>query len=437
MESNSKENSLFYDDNHQEITIISPNKIVIVVDTENNIKEISRTLGEFGLEVVQYTENFPAESATVALINPKMDPQFELCKSLSKKCKVLLTTDDRAFEFKIMAVHMGAKGLLSLPVNAVEVLSNLEETRKSDMPEARVLIIDDDELTATVYALALEKCGLRVEIIHDPLQAEATIEDFRPDLVIMDIDMPQANGIDVAQAIRLDPAYTSLPIMFLSSIYQKDIQELAREIGGDDFIKKPVDVNYLVKMVRMRAARAVELRQIMVRDGLTGLLNHVAFKERLTGELNRSKRTMAAFTVALLDLDHFKSINDTYGHQVGDTVIQTFATLLKNSFRNIDIIARYGGEEFAIILLDATPDQSEKTINRIRSAFEHIEFSATNRKFHVTFSCGLAGSNANTSEEALLSAADIALYQAKANGRNCVCMQSSGSEFLNTANLKE
>lgn len=423
MKISSKENLSFHGDIDEGSTLTSPERTVIVVDSESNLKEITHKLAEFGLKVTSHTEGTRAESVVVALVNPEYDPQLEICKSLSKKCKVLLTTNDRNFEFKIKAVNMGAKGLLNLPVNAVEVLSNLEDARKSDMPDARVLIIDDDELTASVYALALEECGLRVAIIDDPLRAQATIEDFRPDLVIMDIDMPQANGIDVAQAIRLDPAYMSLPIMFLSSIYQKDIQELAREIGGDDFIKKPVDVNYLVKMVRMRAVRAVELRQLMVQDGLTGLLNHVAFKERLTGELNRSKRTLATFSVALLDLDHFKSINDTYGHQVGDTVIQTFATLLKNSFRNIDIIARYGGEEFAVILLDATPEQSEKTVNRIRSAFEHIEFSAAGCKFHVTFSCGLAGSVTNPSEEALLSAADVALYQAKANGRNCVRIQ--------------
>ncbi|WP_133192750.1 diguanylate cyclase [Labrenzia sp. 011] len=430
-----KSNESLGNECHSDDMLTAPDRKVVVLDSDENLEHITHILKEFGLVAVPYTESFPPETAIVALINPEKDPHLEICKSLSTGCKVLLTTGERAFEFKIKAVHMGASGLLSLPVNAVEVLSNLEDTRKSEMPDARVLIIDDDELTASVYALALEECGLRVAVIDDPLRAEATIEDFRPDLVIMDIDMPQANGIDVAQAIRLDPAHTSLPILFLSSIYQKDIQDLARKIGGDDFIKKPVDVGYLVKMVRMRAVRAVELRQIIVRDGLTGLLNHVAFKERLTGELNRSKRTMSTFTVALIDLDHFKTVNDTYGHQIGDTVIQSFATLLKNSFRNIDIIARYGGEEFAIILVDATPEQSEKIIDRIRSAFERIEFNASGRKFNVTFSCGLAGSEDNTSEEGLLTEADIALYQAKSYGRNCVRKQcrATGDGLTTTA----
>jgi len=437
MENRAEAASPLYSGNEREAPLSFPNRTVIVVDSDEGFKETSKLLGGLGFNVVSLGDCPNVESCAVALIDPEEDPQLETCRSLSKKCKVLLTTNNRAFEFKIKAVHMGASGLLSLPLNAVEVFSSLEDTRKSDTPDARVLIIDDDDLTATVYAMALEECGLRVSIIDNPLQAEAAIAEFRPDLVMMDIDMPQANGIDVAQAIRLDPAYTSLPILFLSSVNQKGIQELARKIGGDDFIKKPVDVGYLVKMLRMRAARAVELRQIMVRDGLTGLLNHVAFKERLTGELNRSARTKAVFTVALLDLDYFKSVNDTYGHQVGDTVIQTFATLLKNSLRNIDIIGRYGGEEFAVILLDATPDQAEKTINRIRKEFERIEFTAAGRSFHVTFSCGLAGSEETSSGEKLLTQADTALYQAKANGRNCVCTQPSGSVCLNTASLRE
>jgi len=400
--------------------IESPNKTVVILDSDDGFEQASLLLGGLGFDVVPLANFDKTQDCAVALINPDCDPGLETCASLSKLCKVLLLTNERDFAFKIGAVAKGAQGLLSSPLNAVEVFACLEETRQSDIPEARVLIVDDDELTASVYAMALEECGLRVAVISDPLQAEAAIGEFRPDLVIMDIDMPQASGLNVARAIRLDPQFTSLPILFLSSIARKEIQEEAREVGGDDFIKKPVDVGYLVKMVRMRAARAVELRQIMVRDGLTGLYNHVRFKEALNAEFNRSARAQSVFTVALIDLDRFKSINDTFGHQVGDTVIQTFATLLKSSLRNIDVIGRYGGEEFAVILLDATPAQAEATMDRIRREFERIEFIAGEEVFHTTFSCGLAGSEDERGGETLLSLADAALYEAKASGRNCI-----------------
>ncbi|WP_269585280.1 GGDEF domain-containing protein [Roseibium sp. Sym1] len=394
------------------------NRTVVVLDTAEEYLKISRLLGGLGFNVVALKECEHPADCTVALVNPECDPDLEACRALSASCKVLLTTNEREFGFKIRAVHNGAQGLLSRPLMAVDVFSSLEETRESDVADARILIIDDDELTASVYAMALEECALRVAVIANPLQAEAAIAEFRPDLVIMDIDMPEANGLDVAKAIRLDPAHTSLPILFLSSINRKDVQEEARAVGGDDFIRKPVDIGYLVKLVRMRAARAVELRQIMVRDGLTGLLNHVSFKEKLTSELNRSARTRDPFTVALLDLDHFKSVNDSHGHQAGDSVIQTFATLLKSSLRNIDVIGRYGGEEFAVLLLGADPAQAETTMDRIREEFERIEFAAGEETFHVTFSCGLAGSGEATGGEALLTLADTALYEAKAGGRN-------------------
>ncbi|MEO9529502.1 diguanylate cyclase [Roseibium sp.] len=404
---------------------------VVVLDKPEGFDQTSLLLGGLGFNVVPLLDTGSAKGCRVALINPDCDPELEICASLSKICKVLLTTNKRDFSFKIQAVHQGAQGLLSRPLNAVEVFASLEETRKSDMPEARVLIVDDDELTAAVYAMALEECSVRVAVITNPLLAEKAIAEFRPDLVIMDIDMPQASGLDVARAIRLDPQFTSLPILFLSSVSRKEVQEEAREIGGDDFIRKPVDIGYLVKMVRMRAARAVELRQIMARDGLTGLSNHVSFKEALTTELNRSARAQSEFTVALLDLDRFKSINDTYGHQVGDTVIQTFATLLKSSLRNVDVIGRYGGEEFAVILLNANTEQAEATMDRIRQEFERIEFLASDQVFHVTFSCGLAGSKDERGGEALLALADTALYEAKAGGRNCIrtYLPGCGSEF--------
>lgn len=393
---------------------------LLVLETQDGFEKTARALHDLGFQVIRADERVDTEACTAALINPDADPDLELCRKMSRSCKVLLTTNNRDFAFKIRAVRMGASGLLATPLNAVETLASLEVTQRSDVPDARVLIIDDDDLTATVYAMALEETGLRVLVLNDPLQAEAAITEFHPDLLIMDIDMPGANGLDVARAIRLDRQYTSLPILFLSSVMNKDTQDIARQVGGDDFITKPVDVDKLVKMVRMRAERAADLRQIMVRDGLTGLLNHVNFKEKLQAEINRSARTGSVFTVALLDLDHFKSVNDRFGHQAGDTVIQTFASHLKCSLRNIDVVARYGGEEFGIILLDAGPKQAKKIFDRIRCEFERIDFTSEDKTFQVTFSCGLVGSDAERGSEALLALADKALYEAKAEGRNQV-----------------
>ncbi len=398
---------------------------VIVRDTVERLEDTRQFLTDLGLSVVLPSECLSPQDCVAALINPDADPNYELCQSLSAQCRVLLLSNNRDFPFKIEAVHHGASGLLSLPLNAVEILSNLEVTQRSSVPDARVLIIDDDVLTSSVYALALEECGLRVAVLENPLQVEKAINEFSPDLLILDIDMPEANGLDVAKAIRLDPQYTSLPILFLSSVANKELQDQARNVGGDDFIKKPVDIGYLVKMVRMRAERAVDLRRIMVRDSLTGLLNHISFKEKLVAELNRSARTGDIFSVALLDLDNFKSINDTYGHQVGDTVIQTFATHLKYSLRNIDIVGRYGGEEFAVVLLNADRQQAARILNRIRADFQRIEFQAGDAKFHVTFSGGVAGSEDERGGEALLTLADRVLYEAKANGRNRVIEHAS------------
>jgi len=406
------------------------NKSAIVLDTPAEFSKSSKLLGELGFNVLGLEDVERAVSCTVALINPECDPGLAMCRKLSNSCRVLLATNESGFEYKIKAVRNGAQGLLPRPLKAVDLIACLEESRKSDVAEARILIVDDDDLTASVYAMAFEECALRVAVLSNPLQAENAIAEFRPDLVIMDIDMPEANGLDVARALRLDPRHTSLPILFLSSMGQKEVQDEARAIGGDDFIRKPVDIGYLTKLVRMRAARSVELRQIMVRDGLTGLLNHVSFKEKLAAELKRTERTGNVFSVALLDLDHFKSINDCHGHQVGDSVLQTFATLLKSALRTIDVLGRYGGEEFAVVLIGADPDQAEATMDRIRREFERIAFPAGSENFHVTFSCGIAGSASADSSEALLTLADAALYDAKAGGRNRIQRHTSRQQAV-------
>ncbi|MGM0631531.1 MAG: GGDEF domain-containing protein, partial [Pseudomonadota bacterium] len=172
-----------------------------------------------------------------------------------------------------------------------------------------------------------------------------------------------------------------------------------------------------------RVHRARVLEQLISKDGLTGLLKHAAIKEHATHELERARRDGGVLSIVMLDIDHFKRVNDTYGHATGDTVIASLATLLRHRFRKTDIVGRYGGEEFMIILPNTNESDTFDVVDGIRKVFSEMEFTAQGETFYCTLSAGCIcsedfSSKASVSE--LIEAADKALYVSKNNGRNQV-----------------
>jgi diguanylate cyclase (GGDEF)-like protein len=242
----------------------------------------------------------------------------------------------------------------------------------------------------------------------------------------MDMQMPGVSGIELARMIRQSRRHLSLPIVFLSAERDPARQLAARMLGGDDFISKPVDLGRLVSLVRMRAERAKRLRSIMDRDSLTGLLNHGRFIDRLHQELERCRRAGTEVSLALIDLDRFKNVNDVHGHLSGDQVLRTLAHSLSSGLRRIDVIGRYGGEEFGVILLDASPEAAFAAVDKIRQRFSEITFNAKESVFSATFSAGVSGSRSHSTPEQLIAAADAQMYLAKKAGRNRILGECLG-----------
>ena len=168
----------------------------------------------------------------------------------------------------------------------------------------------------------------------------------------------------------------------------------------------------------IRARRARELRALMSQDSLTGLLTHARFKERLEAELARRRRNGSALTLGLLDIDHFKTVNDEHGHLAGDRVLKTLANLLRRRLRRSDVVARYGGEEFAVIFNDCVEPDASRMLDTIREDFSAIQHGGKKNAFSVTFSAGVVAADANSSVDRLIERADQLLYRAKHAGRN-------------------
>jgi diguanylate cyclase (GGDEF)-like protein len=295
----------------------------------------------------------------------------------------------------------------------------LDLVQTNEQEQYRVLVVEDSRVAVALIQRTLSQHQIDMHAISDPSRLLEALESFRPDLVLMDMYMPRFNGLEATRVLRQMAPYNSLPIVYLSGESKVGMQVEALRLGGDQFLMKPFNPVLLAAVVKTRIERFRETRRSTCLDGLTGLLNHTAAKSRLKTMVNeRAGNGMLA--VAMIDIDHFKSINDTYGHPAGDQVIRGLAWLLKGRLRSIDLIGRYGGEEFLVALPDVNLKQARMVIDRIRADFSALPHAHPGGALHATFSAGLAAYPTVDTAAGLTEAADEALMEAKRLGRNRV-----------------
>ena len=280
--------------------------------------------------------------------------------------------------------------------------------------------VDDSRAQAAHTEMVLNSAGIVTRALTAPLSVMAELAEFQPDLIILDMYMPECLGTELAKVIRQHERHVSVPIIYLSAEDDLDKQLDAMSEGGDDFLTKPIKPRHLIATVRNRAARARSLKARMVRDSLTGLYNHTHTLQLLDDARFRARRDERPLTFAMLDIDHFKRVNDTYGHPMGDRVIKSLALFLKQRLRKTDHIGRYGGEEFAVVLPDTDAESARKVLEEIRQRFAEIHYPAQPHDLSCTFSCGIAELGEEMDIKTLAKQADEALYTAKHGGRNRV-----------------
>lgn len=351
--------------------------------------------------------------------------QTLLLQQLKKQQSRLLVfsqTDD--FDLRIKASQYSADAFFVSPLDVPNMISTISELLEYDSKRAgRVFIVDDDQLLAQHYALVLNAAGIETHIIENVRNIITEVVRFQPDLLLMDMYMPDYSGAELAGLIRQYKSMKRLPIVFLSSEINKALQLSAMAKGADDFITKPIDDAQLVLAVNSRLKRSQQLKNLIEKDSLTSLIKHSSIKEAAELEFVRSQRNKNSFSIVMLDIDHFKSVNDKYGHGTGDIVITSLATLLRKRIRKTDSAGRYGGEEFMLVLPECSHAQAIELAEQILQAFQQLHFSAADKVFSCTYSAGVAASDDNdfSSAEQMIEMADAALYKAKRAGRNQVC----------------
>jgi diguanylate cyclase (GGDEF)-like protein len=412
--------------------------IYVMLQDHERGERLAKQLEFFGLSA-QSLDNTHAFHATLAERLPAavvMDVDFEgpgqglklaaqMQEGLEQKLPLLFfSLQDTDTPTRLAAVRAGGEEFLTGTLEASSLLEKIEIlTRVAQYEPYRVLIIDDSRAQATHTERLLNGAGIVTRTLFDPIQTMAELADFQPDLIILDMYMPGCTGTELAKVIRHNDRYVSVPIIYLSAEDDLDKQLDAMSEGGDDFLTKPIKPRHLITTVRNRAARARNLKARMVRDSLTGLYNHTHILQLLEDCSFRAQRENKPLSFAMLDIDHFKKVNDSHGHPMGDRVIKSLALFLKQRLRKTDYIGRYGGEEFAVVMPDTEINAAFNVLDEIRRRFAEIHYPAQPVDLFCTFSAGVVELRPHDDALMLASQADDALYRAKHAGRNQVHAQ--------------
>ncbi|WP_028670866.1 diguanylate cyclase [Saccharospirillum impatiens] len=353
--------------------------------------------------------------------------------------EVIVLIDELDFQAQLALVRAGVTHCLMRPVS-VDQLLRLIKPGMGHAPEfqGRVLLMDDQEQVMRYYQTLLEASGLKVQTESEPARIFRQIEQFNPDILLLDINMPKATGPEVARVLRLHERFETLPILFLTGDHDQATQRSdLLNIGSDDLLYKGMDETELVQLITARAERARQLSDLVNRDALSGLNNHGAVQLASEQAFARAQRKHMPSSLVMLDLDNFKAVNDTYGHDSGDQVIRTLSQLLLARFRGTDTVGRYGGEEFVILLPGTAPDTAKQLTEELLADMSAMTFATSAGSFRVTFSAGISDAQGHSSHLAQFKAADEALYQAKHTGRNQVVISPPPPETDPTADAPD
>jgi two-component system, cell cycle response regulator len=297
----------------------------------------------------------------------------------------------------------------------------------------RVLIADDDRLSARMLEASLKAAGYDVIVAEDGGQAWQVLKrDDRPQIAILDWMMPVMDGLEVCRKVRRS-AGPYVYILLLTGNTDPESVVMGMDAGADDYIRKPFHPAELKARLRT-GKRIVELEEKLRRqathDSLTGIMNRGAIMERIAIEMDRANRDRENLCIAMADLDHFKKVNDTYGHSVGDTVLCETASRMASVLRPYDSIGRYGGEEFIIVFPKCDAANALTIAERVRRSISIEPVRTHWEGIAVTASIGLAEAQSPTDADAVIRQADNALFRAKQGGRNRVEM-STGEALAN------
>lgn len=309
---------------------------------------------------------------------------------------------------------------LQVVIKEFQIVEDMEPKESTGL---HVLVVDDDSKMADLIRTYLELDGYTVDVAYTGEEAIQGFERRKPDLMVLDVNLPDMEGFKVAEKVKKNPMGAVMPLLYVTSRSGLNDRLHALKTGADGYITKPFRPEELVATVDALVERYAKTKEQLLYDPLTAAFNRRYMYERIKEEIGRYERTEEVFSIAFVDIDHFKEINDTYGHLAGDEILVGLVAFLKSKFRSFDVVSRFGGEEFLILLPGADAEAAFKLMDRIRSELETHIFSISSLKegSKITISAGVQHMTKNIrGPDDLIFQADRALYAAKDAGRNRV-----------------
>ena len=451
-------------------------RVLVVDDVATNIRLLeARLMAEYfqvlsatnGKDALKICQAGKCDVVLLDVMMPEMDG-FEVCGQLESDPKtmhipIVMVTALDSQEDRLRGLEAGADDFLSKPVNdfalvtrvkslsrlkmttddlrlrarngdelAIDNFTNVENLVKSGSCGSIAVLDDQLEPDARIFNLLQESYD--VEWLRNPHDALIQIASGQHDLVLMSLDIEGQDSLRMCSHLRTIENTRNLPIIGIVDSGQEDIVSRALEIGLNDFVKRPIDDAELSARIKTQLIRkryndclrnsVQQTIEMAVKDALTGLNNRRYFETQFKTVFDKAMATKKALSVVMCDIDHFKAVNDTHGHDVGDVVIRECAQRISDSVRSTDLACRYGGEEFVILMPETTHEMAALVSERIRETicFDGMHGQDTSETLFVTMSFGVSciEFENDDSHEKLLKRADLALYSAKREGRNRV-----------------
>jgi two-component system cell cycle response regulator len=446
--------------------------VLVVDDLLPNIRLLQAKLekeyynvstAESGSEALDIISMDPPDIVLLDVMMPEMDG-FEVCRRLKASPKtsdipVVMVTALSDVEDRVQGLNAGADDFLTKPINDHALFARIrslvrlkgmvdelklrdqtgeqlgaadEESREkmNNIAGSKVLVINDDPAEMDQILSHLEDTELEVDTAEDPAEAVAFTNATEYDLIMLSSQLRSDDPLHLSSHFRSQERTKYTPLLLLIEEDNTDLLVKALDMGINDYIVTPLDRNEVIARVTIQirrkryqdALKATQQQQLSlaITDGMTGLYNRRYFDTHVVKMLQKAEREERPMALIVVDVDHFKNVNDTYGHQSGDQILIQLAKRMMNNVRPTDLCARYGGEEFVIVLYDTDEEAAMAVAERVREAIEEESFTipADPGKLDKTISLGISGRRDGDQPSDLVERADKALYYAKEHGRN-------------------
>lgn len=354
----------------------------------------------------------------VRMPDGKTTDYFKKVKENYPDLPLIFTSAIDDIRSRVAAVEAGGQYFLKKPVEVnrlVQLIDRIVQPHADD--PVRVMIVPNDNSVGTQIAAVLANASCIVEIVDNPWRLLNSAEKFLPDMILLSTQYKDCNGHVLAEALRQEDDFISTPLMFITD--NDDPEDIRKEgsLGCDGFLHDPAEAEQLVAEVLSKARHHRQLIDIIARDNLTGAYTHGAIIRQVHRDFHQAQQNDQDFSVAIIDIDNFRSINDRYGHKVGDRLLCSLTHFLRKHVDKDANIGRYGGEEFLISMPKTSGDKAFKHIDMLRQAFSENS-QVTHAGVNNTFSAGVAAFPTYDSVSELLYYADQALYEAQRTGKN-------------------